>query len=119
MRNLILIFSILFLTSCEGYIILSGKITSEKNGVGIEAVKVELLDIPPRDYYDSVRNVYVDSFFYSNENGNFIARSKMISMVYGAPKYRIRVSKSGYQTQEIKISKNKRDSVFLIKLKEN
>ncbi len=111
-------------TSCEGIIRLSGKVISSDSAKEIEGAKIELLDLPPILRFDSTTNSYKDSVFISDNNGLFTVQSRMVGMVYGMPKYRIRVTKEGYQTLELKITKktvkelySPKDSLYLIKLK--
>ena len=115
---------LVLLTSCEGFIRLRGKIVSENSKKEIEGAKIELLDLPPIERFDSTTNSYKDSVFISDNNGLFTIQSKMVGMMFGMPKYRIRVTKDGYQTLELKINKqtakelySPTDSLFIIKLK--
>lgn len=123
MKLSILLMILVFFSSCEGYIRLSGKIVAENNKE-IEGAKIELLDVPPIDHYDPVTNTYKDSIFVSDKNGLFTVHSKMIGMLFGIPKYKIRISKDGFQTSEIRITKQTskdirsvKDSVLTIQLK--
>jgi hypothetical protein len=103
---------------------LRGKIIDGGSKKEISGAKIELLDLPPIACYDSVTNSFIDSIFISNESGRFTVQSKMVGMIYGVPKYRIRISKEGYQTLELKITKqtiqelySPADSLYIIKLK--
>jgi hypothetical protein len=61
--------------------------------------------------YDSSKHKITDSPILSDSNGHFIAHSKMIGMVL-TPKYRIRITKEGFKTKEIKFNyeKNSKDN---------
>jgi len=43
----------------------------------------------------------------------------MMGMIFGPPKYRIRITKSGYQTLEIKVNPKEKHVPNVIKLVEN
>ena len=118
MKTTILITVIRLFSSCPGILKISGKIVSDKTETPIEGAKIELLDIPPAVHFDSSRNVY-DSSFLSDKNGNFTASSIMRRMIFGLPKYRIRITKSGYQILEIKINLKGKNGSNLFKLIEN
>jgi hypothetical protein len=101
-----------------------GKIVSENSKKEIEGAKIQLLDLPPVLHFDSTTNSYKDSVFISDNNGLFTVQSRMVGMMYGMPKYRIRLTKDGYQTLELKINKetakelySPKDSLYIIKLK--
>jgi len=114
---------ICLLTSCEGFVRLRGKIIDGDLKKVISGAKIELLDLPPIAHYDSITNTLKDSIFVSDKNGLFTVQSKMVGMIYGMPKYRIRISKEGYQTLELKITKqtvkelySPADGLYIIKL---
>lgn len=110
MKTEILITLIRLFTSCPGIIKISGKIVSDKTDTPIEGAKIELFDITLPVHFDSSGNVN-DPSFLSDKNGNFTASSRMRKMIFGLPKYRIRITKSGYQILEIKINlKGKNES---------
>jgi hypothetical protein len=126
MKLLALLTILILLSSCEGFIKLSGKIVSGTSGKEIEGVKIELLDIPPILHFDSTTNTYKDSVFVSDKNGLFTVHSRMVGMIFGPPKYRLRITKDGFQTSEIKITKHSskeiypsNDTIYIIKLKKN
>ena len=113
----------MILTSCEGYVRLTGKVVDDTNDHGIKDVKIELLDVPPIERFDPATNTYIDSVFVSDDKGLFKVQSRMIGMVK-SPKYRIRFSKDGFQTSEIFMSRDSaanywsaKDSLYIIKLK--
>ena len=119
-----LLILVILLTSCEGFIRLRGKIVSENSKNEIEGAKIELLDLPPIQHFDSTTNSYKDSIFISDNNGLFTVQSRMVGMMFGVPEHRIRVSKEGYQTLELKITKKTAkqlyssiDSLYIIKIK--
>ena len=118
MKTTILILTIILFSSCEGVIRISGKIISDKTETPVEGAKIELLDIPPAIHFDSLRNAY-DSSFLSDKNGNFTASSRIMGMIFGPPKYRIRITKNGYQAIEIKINPKDKNRSNLFKLIEN
>ena len=115
MKTEILITVIRLFSSCPGIFKISGKIVSDKTDTPIEGAKIELFDIPPTVHFDSSTNVY-DSSFLSDKNGNFTASSTMRRMIFGLPKYRIRITKSGYQILEIKINLKGKNPSNLFKL---
>ncbi len=108
-----LLVMLVLLSSCEGIIRMTGKIVAEDSGKEIGDARIELLDIPPIQYFDSLTNTIKDSVFVSKTNGVFTVHSKMIGMVFGPPKYRIRITKEGYQTTEIEMNKQTRKNVIL------
>lgn len=124
--KLLAVFVIIFLfTSCEGIIQLSGKLVSEDTGKEIENARIELLDVPPILHFDSTTNTFKDSIFTSNEKGLFSVHSRMVGMIFGPPKFRIRITKDGYETEEILFNRrtskelfDARDSLYIIKLKQ-
>ena len=123
LRFIYTIIIISLLTSCEGFVRLHGKLIDGDSKKEISGAKIELLDLPPIARYDSVTNRFEDSIFISDKNGLFTVQSKMVGMMYGTPKYRVRISKEGYQTLELKITKqtvkelySPTDSLYLIKL---
>jgi hypothetical protein len=104
----ILITLLRLFSSCPGMLRISGKIVSDKTGSPIEGAKIELLDI------DQVVNF--DSSFHSDENGNFTASSTMRRMIFGLPKYRIKITKNGYQILETIINLKDKNGSNLYKL---
>ena len=115
MKTGILITVIRLFSSCPGIFKISGKIVSDKTDTPIEGAKIELFDIAPSVHFDSSGNVYAPSFL-SDRNGNFTASSRMRRMIFGLPKYRIRITKSGYRILEIKINLQGRTGSNLFKL---
>ena len=111
MKTTILITLLRLFSSCPGILKISGKIVSDKTETPIEGAKIELLDIHPV--------VNFDSPFLSDKNGNFNASSSMRRMIFGLPKYRIRITKSGYQILEIIINLKGKNGPNLFKLIEN
>ena len=118
MKTEILITVIRLFSSCPGIFKMSGKIISDKTDTPIEGAKIELFDIPASVDLDSSRNIY-DQSFLSDKNGNFTASSIMKRMIFGLPKYRIRITKSGYQILEIKIDLKGKTASSLYRLIEN
>lgn len=107
MGKQILITLLRLFSSCPGILKLSGKIISDKTDNPIEGAKIELFDIRGVDLA-LARNVR-DQPSLSDTNGNFTSRTVMRRMIFGLPKYQIRITKSGYQIFEIKINlKNKK-----------
>ena len=115
MKTEILITVIRLFSSCPGIFKISGKIVSDKTDTPIEGAKIELFDIAPSVHFDSSGNVYAPSFL-SDKNGNFTASSRMRRMIFGLPKYRIRITKSGYRIFEIKINLKGKNGSDLFKL---
>ena len=115
MGKQILITLLRLFSSCPGIFKLSGKIISDKTGNPIEGAKIELFDIRASVDPALAKNVY-DQSYLSDTNGNFTARSIMRRMIFGLPKYQIRISKSGYQIFEIKINLNNKKIPDLFRL---
>ena len=111
MKTTILITLLRLFSSCPGILKISGKIISDKTENPIEGARIELLDIH--------QVVHPDSSFLSDKNGNFTARSIMRKMIFGLPKYRMRITKSGYHILEIMINLNSPNESNLFKLIEN
>jgi hypothetical protein len=111
MITTILITVLRLFSSCPGILKISGKIVSDNTETPIEGAKIELLDIH--------QAVHLDSSFLSDKNGNFTASSVMRRMIFGLPKYRIRITKSGYQILEIIINLKGKNGSDLYKLIEN
>ncbi len=105
-------------SSCEGVMTISGNIISDKTATPVEGAKIELLDIPPAVHFDSLRNAY-DSSFFSDTTGHFTGRSKMIGMVFGPPKYRLRITKNGFRALVININPKDKTRSHLFALTEN
>jgi len=107
MGTQILITLLRLFSNCPGIFKLSGKIISDKTDKPIEGAKIEIFDIGTVNLA-TTKNVY-DQSFLSDNNGNFTASSIMRRMIFGLPKYQIRITKSEYQIFEIKIDlKNKK-----------
>ena len=111
MKTTILITVLRLFSSCPGILKISGKIVSDKTKTPIEAAKIELLDI---DQF-----VHLDSSFLSDKNGNFTTSSILRRMIFGLPKYQIRITKTGYQILEIIINLKGKNGSNLYKLIEN
>ena len=111
MKTNILITVLRLFSSCPGILKISGKIVSDITDTPIEGAKIELLDIN--------QVVHFDSSFLSDKNGNFTASSSMRRMIFGLPKYRIRIIKSGYQILEIKINLKGKNESNIFRLLEN
>ena len=111
MKTTILIIILRLFSSCPGILKISGKIVPDKTETPIEGAKIELLDI---DQF-----VHLDSSFLSDKNGNFTASSIMRRMIFGLPKYQIRITKTGYQILEIIINLKGKNGSNLYKLIEN
>lgn len=111
MKTSILITVLRLFSSCPGILKISGKIISDKTETPIEGARIELLDIH--------QVVHLDSSFLSNKNGDFTTKSIMRRMIFGLPKYRIRVTKSGFQILEIMIDLKDSNKPYLFKLIEN
>lgn len=118
MRTTILLTLLRMFSSCPGIFKFSGKIVSDKTETPIEGAKIELIDIPPHVHLGSSKNIY-DSSSLSDKNGRFTASSIMRRMIFGLPKYRIRITKSGYENIEIKIDLKGKSSPNLFRLIEN
>ncbi len=114
MGTQILITLLRLFSSCPGIFKLSGKIISDKTDNPIEGAKIELFDIRALDRA-SAKNIY-DQYSMSDNNGNFTASSIMRRMIFGLPKYQIRITKSGYQIVEIKINLNSKKIPDLFRL---
>jgi hypothetical protein len=99
------------LSSCEGFVVVKGHIKSSRDKSNIVNAKIELLDVPMQKSYDSSKHKISDLVILSDSNGHFIAHSQMIGMVR-PPKYRIRITKEGFKTKEIKFNyeKNAKDN---------
>ncbi len=111
MKTTILITVLRLFSSCPGILKITGKIVSDKTETPIEGAKIELLDFH--------QVVHLDSSFLSDKNGNFTASSSMRRMIFGLPKYRIRITKSGYQILETLINLKGKNVWNLYKLIEN
>ena len=118
MRTRILLTLLRLFSSCPGIFKISGRIISDKTDTPIEGAKIELFEIPPSVDLDSSRNVPTQSFL-SDQNGSFTASSIMRRMIFGLPKYQIRITKTGYQILEIKINLQNKNVLNLFKLIEN
>lgn len=95
MKTLLITILRLF-TSCPGIFQISGKIISDKTEIPIEGAQIELLDIEQKNQ--------LDSFFVSDKDGKFTARSVMRKMIFGLPTYQLKITKSGYKMIEISIN---------------
>ncbi len=104
----ILITILRLFSSCPGIFKISGKIVSDKTETPIEAAKIELLDIQ--------QVVQPDSFFLSDKDGKFTASLIMRKMIFGLPKYQIRITKTGYQILEVIINLKDKNASNLYKL---
>jgi hypothetical protein len=82
---------------------MSGKIISGKTDQPIEGATIELFDI-----FIAEQNATATNFnnlpFLSDKDGRFKATSVMRKMIFGLPKYKMRIIKTGYETLEIDIS---------------
>lgn len=114
MGTQILITLLRLFSSCPGKFKLSGKIISDKTDNPIEGAKIELFDIRAVDLA-LAKNVN-DQSSLSDTNGNFTASSIMRRMIFGLPKYQIRITKSGYQIFELKINLNNKKRPGLFRL---
>ena len=114
MGTKILITLLRLFSTCPGIFKLSGKIISDKTDKPIEGAKIEMFDIGAVNL-TIAKNVY-DQSFLSDNNGNFTASSIMRRMIFGLPKYQIRITKSGYQIFEIKINLNNKKIPDLFRL---
>ena len=106
MKTTILITVLRLFSSCPGILKISGKIVSDKTEAPIEAAKIDQF-------------VHLDSSFLSAKNGNFTASSIMRRMIFGLPKYQIRITKTGYQILEITINLKGKNGSNVYKLIEN
>ena len=102
-RIFFLLTILISLTSCEGFIFVKGTIKSSKTNEFIEGARIELVDLPIEKVYDSTNENSIDKIILSDRYGKFSFRSQMIGMVK-VPRYKIRVSKKGYKTVEIKFN---------------
>ncbi len=95
MKTLLITILRLF-SSCPGILKISGKIVSDKTDIPIEAANIELFDIDQK--------VHQNSSVLSDKNGRFTATSIMRKMIFGFPKYQMKITKSGYHILEISIN---------------
>jgi hypothetical protein len=109
--HLVYLAFVVVLSSCEGFVVVNGYIKSSKDNSNVVNAKIELLDVPMQKSYDSSKHKIIDLIILSDSNGHFIAHSQMIGMVR-PPKYRIRITKEGFKTEEIKFNyeKNGKDN---------
>ena len=97
-------------SSCPGIFKMSGKIVSNNTQNPIEGAQIELQDIQ--------QAVHHNESYLSDKNGNFTASSTMRRMVFGLPKYRIKITKSGFHPLETFINLNGKEQENLFKLLE-
>ena len=109
--NKILIIILRLFSSCPGIFKISGKVISGKTEEPVEGAKIELIDVDKMGQ--------TDSFFFSDNNGNFSANSIMRRMLFGLPTYQMRITKSGYQTFEIILNLESKNQSNLYKLIKN